>query len=292
LFGKILPRVAALAAGLTIAAGLATPAMAAAPAGHVSPSVLWTSTPTCVLDASPASFVETGLGATESSVAYIITVECKPVYSQQTVEINAQQLNNACRGTLSWYSATATAGTGPGTGTGESFDVVLDNDGNATAVVWGGPSCAATKDLITADLTVAPYTTARTHVTIAAPVTTKTGLSAYPSSEVEDATTSSVAVIFYAEFPSVYAEQAVEFSDPQLYDRCSGGITWVGPDQVVLGTGKSVTTTLDDNGNAFVVALAGPSCASGDTLAQADLVGPNYRTLTTDFTVLSPRVTV
>lgn len=53
-----------------------------------------------------------------------------------------------------------------------------------------------------------------------------------------------------------------------------------------------MTTTLDDNGNAFVVALAGPSCASGKTLAQVDLVNPTYRTLTTNFSVLSPRVTV
>jgi hypothetical protein len=292
LFGKILPRVAALAAGLTIAAGLATPAMAAS-AAHPAPAALWTTTtPTCVIHASPASFVETGLGAEASSVAFVIVVECKPVYSEQKVEINAPQLNNACHDTLTWYSATGTEGTAPSTGSGESFDVVLDNDGNATAVVWGGPSCAATKDLITADLTVAPFTTVKTYVTIAPPVTTKTGLYAYPSSEVEDASTSSVAVIFYAEFPSVYAEQTVEFSDAQLYDRCTGGVTWFGPDDVLLGTGKSVTTTLDDDGNAFVVALAGPSCASGDTLAQVDLTGPPYTTLTTNFTVLSPRVTV
>ena len=127
---------------------------------------------------------------------------------------------------------------------------------------------------------------------ILAPVTTTTSLHVYPYAEVEDSTTSSVAAIFYAEYPSVYAEGEVEFSDAQLYDRCTGGITWVGPDEVVLGTGKSVTTTLDDNGNAFVVALAGPSCASGKTLAQVDLVNPTYRTLTTNFSVLSPRVTV
>lgn len=180
------------------------------------------------------------------------------MYSEQQVQINATQLSNACQGTLSWYSATATAGTAPGTGTGPEFVVTLDNDGNATAVVWGGPSCAATKDLITADLI----------------------------------TTSSVAVIFYAEFPSVYAERTVEFSDAQLFDRCAGGITWVGPDEVVLGTGKSATTTLDNNGNAFVVALAGPSCASGKTLAQVDLTGAPYTTITKSFTVLSPRVTV
>jgi hypothetical protein len=88
LFGKILPRVAALAAGLTIAAGLATPAMAAS-AAHPAPAALWTTTtPTCVIHASPASFVETGLGAEASSVAFVIVVECKPVYSEQKVEIN------------------------------------------------------------------------------------------------------------------------------------------------------------------------------------------------------------
>ncbi len=251
------------------------------------------SRPNCIIQAHPSSsFVETGLGANASSVAFVLTVECKPVFGEQQVEINTPQLNNACHGTLSWYSATATGGVAPGIGTGETFTVVLDDDGNATAVVWGGPSCAATQDLVTADLEVAPYTTTTTHVKISPPQTTKISLHSYPGQEVEDASTSSVAAIFYAEFPSVYAEQQVEFSDPQLYDRCSGGITWVGPDGVVLGTGKSVTTTLDDNGNAWVVALAGPSCASGDTLAQVDLVGPTYKTLTTNFTVLSPRVTV
>jgi hypothetical protein len=252
----------------------------------------WTRPPTCLITPSPSTFVETGLGASASSVAFVLQVECKPVFAEQTVEINAQQLSNACHGTLSWYSATGTGGTAPSWGAGQTFNVVLDNDGNATAVVWGGPSCAATRDLITADLTVAPYTTVKTHVIIEAPVSTPTGLHAYPAQEVEDSTTSSVAAIFYAEFPSVYAENTVEFSDAQLFDRCTGGITWVGPDEVVLGAGKSVTTTLDDNGNAFVVALAGPSCASGNTLAQADLTGPTYRTLTTNFKVLSPRVTV
>jgi len=283
-------------AGAALLVPLLGAASAQAASAHPAPAARATSaawkTPNCVIKPSPSAFVETGLGATASSVAFVLQVECRPVFAEQKVEINAQQLNNACHGTLSWYSATATGGTGPGTGQGESFTVVLDNDGNATAVVWGGPSCAATYDLVTADLTVAPYTTARTHVTIRPPVTTPTSVHAYPASEVEDSSTSSVAVIFYAEFPSVYAENTVEFSDAQLFDRCTGGITWVGPDEVVLGTGKSVTTTLDDNGNAFVVALAGPSCASGETLAQADLVGPTYKTLITNFRVLSPRVTV
>jgi hypothetical protein len=283
-----------MAAVLIGTVGLLVPiaGAASAQAASATQGPAWTKTPNCVITPAPSTFIETGEGATASSVAFVLQVECKPVFSEQTVEINAQQLSQACHGTLSWYSATATAGTAPGTGVGDTFNVILDDDGNATAVVWGGPSCAATRDLITADLTVAPYTTAKTHVVIEAPVTTPTRLHTYPAEEVEDATTSSVATIFYAEFPSVYAENAVEFSDPQLYNRCRGGITWVGPDEVVLGSGKSVTTTLDNNGNAFVVALAGPSCASGKTLGQVDLTVPGYRTLTTKFTVLSPRVTV
>lgn len=248
-------------------------------------------TPTCVVH-SNQSQVETGLGAQQSSISDIIIVECKPVFSEQTVEILTPQLNNACHGTLSWFSPTATGGNAPGTGTGETFTVTLDNDGNATAAVWGGPSCAASKDLIEANLDTAPFTTATTTFTILPPRTTPPGVKATPSSEVEDSNTSSVATVFYAEFPSVFAERTVEFSDSQLSARCSGGVTWVGADEVVLGTGKTVTTTLDNNGNAFVVALAGPSCASGSTLVTADLVGPPFTTYTTTFTVLSPRVTV
>jgi hypothetical protein len=241
----------------------------------------------CMISPSPSTFVETGLGASASSAAFVLTVNCTAVFARQKVQIDTPQLDNACQRTLSWYSATAARRTK--TGTGESFTVVLDNDGSATAVVWGGPSCAPTRDLITADLDVAPYTTAKTHVIVDKPVTTPAGLSAFPKTEVEDATTSSVAVIFYAEFPSKFAEDTVEFSDAQLFDRCRDGLTWVGPDNKVLGSGESVTTTLDDNGNAFVVALAGPSCASGDTLAQAGLVGATHKTLSTDFQVLAPQ---
>jgi hypothetical protein len=285
---RILLRLGAVAAGLTLAAGLATPAMAASAAHGASAGP-----PTCVVSAAPNKFIETGLGSGASSVAFIIIVECQPVYSEQTVEIHTPQLSNACQGRLSWYSATSATDTTTPVPTGDSFDVTLDNDGNATAVVWGGPSCAASVDLIEADLTVAPFTTATTQVVIAPPVSTQPGVFAFPGAEVEDATTSSVATIFYAEFPSVYGERHVEFSDAQLYDQCGGRIIWVGADQEILATNtKSVTTMLDDNGNAFVVALAGPSCATGPSLIEADLIGPPYITLTNTFTILSPRVTV
>ena len=140
-------------------------------------------TPICTVKGVPYSFVEAGEGATQhSSVAFIIEVSCQPTYGQSTVEINAHQLNNACHNTLTWAQP-------PGVPTpvpSDSFNVQLDDNGNANAVVWGGPSCAATTDLITADLTVPPYTTATTHVVIKPPADTTPGLYAYPPSLVED----------------------------------------------------------------------------------------------------------
>ena len=243
----------------------------------------------CKMSASPISFVEQGLGAHTSSVAFVFNVECQPVYGESIVELHTPQLNNACHDTLKWYSATGSGpdGVDPSHGTGESFDVMLDDDGNAEAVVWGGPSCGATSALVEAS----PGTSAVTIVDIKPPTDTPPGLTIWPSKQIEDSTTSSVATIFYAEYSSRFAESRVEFSDAQLYDRCAGGITWIGSDDVTLATHtKSVVTTLDDNGNAFVVALAGPSCASGATLGTADLVGPPYTTYASRFWVLSPRV--
>jgi len=271
------------AAGLLICAGLAAPTMAANAAqvgGQGS---------TCVVNASPNDFIESGLGAEDSSVAFIITVGCRPTFSEQYVEIHTPQLFNACQGQLRWYASTSTAAVA----SSKDFEIQLDDDGNATAIVLGGPSCAASWDLIEADLTVAPYTTATTRVHIAPPVSTQPDVFAFPASQVEDSITSSVATIFAVEFPSVYSEHQVEISDAELYDSCAGHrITWILPNSTTFTYGKSVTVTLDNNGNAFVVALAGPSCASGTTLVQAELVGPPYKTLTTQFTVLSPRATV
>jgi hypothetical protein len=273
-----------IVAGLIIADGLTTQAVAA---NAVAATLAGAQTSACVVNASPTMFIESGLAPQASSVAYIITVECQPTFSEQAVEIRTPQLGHACQGQLMWYSATTTTVLG----NGDSFDVRLDEDGSATAVVLGGPNCAASWDLIEADLTVAPYTTATTRVQIALPVNTQPGVRAFPSSEVEDSTTASVATVFRVEFPGVDAGHEVQVSHAELYDSCAGHIAWTFPNTTTLEFGKSVTMTLDDNGNAFAVALAGPSCASGSTLVQADLVGPPYTTLTTQFTVLSPRVT-
>ena len=273
----------AAAAGLVIATGFATPTKAASarPAALTQSEKL-----TCVVNASPYKFIASGLSP-PSSVAFVITVGCAPTFSEQAVEIRAPQLSNACQGGLMWYSATTTAVSG----NGDTFDVRLDDDGNATAVVLGGPWCAASSDLIEADLTVAPYPTAATHVQIAPPASTQPGVWAYPATQVEDATTSSVATVFYVEFPSVYSEHQVQISDAKLYDSCAGHITWILANTTTLKYGKSVSITLDDNGNAFVVAQAGPNCAPGSTFVQGNLIGPPYTTVTSQFTVLSPRVT-
>lgn len=209
----------AAATGLVIATGFATPTTAASagPAALAQSEKL-----TCVVNASPYKFIESGLSP-PSSVAFVITVGCAPTFSGQAVEIRTPQLSNACQGGLMWYSATTTAVSG----NGDTFDVRLDDDGNATAVVLRGPSCAASSDLIEADLTVAPYPTAATHVQIAPPASTQPGVWAYPATQVEDATTSSVATVFYVDFPSVYSEHQVQISDVELYDSCAGHITWI-----------------------------------------------------------------
>jgi hypothetical protein len=119
--------------------------------------------------ASPSAFAETGLGPGASSVAFVLQVEGKPVFAGQKVQINTSQLNNACHGTLSWYNATATGGQAPGTGTGESFTLVLDNDGNATAVVWGGLSCVSGETFGQVDLAGPTYKTLTTNFRVLSP---------------------------------------------------------------------------------------------------------------------------
>jgi hypothetical protein len=243
-----------------------------------------TGTANCVIH-TPPPFVESGLGASESSVAGVIIVECRPVFSQDRVTITADELNSRCHNTLSWFSPSSAAGTG------QSFDVFLDNDGNANATVWGGPSCAAGKSLICAHLDAPPFTTVCANFTILPPRNTTPGVRAIPSTVVEDSTTSSAQTVVYAEFPSKFAEQLVKISTPELNARCTGGITWVGPDEAPFGTGSSTFVTLDNNGNAFVVALAGPSCASGSSVIEASLTIAPFTTYTTTFKILSPRPT-
>ena len=246
--------------------------------------------PTCLIH-SLRRFREAGLFGTHSSVADVVTVECEPQFAESRVTISSDELNNRCRGTLSWAATPAIIGGLPVFVRGPSIDATLDNDGEATVVAFGGPSCAAGPSIVSAHLDVPPFATVSTNYRILAPRDTPPGVKARPSSEVEDSVTSSVATIVYAEFPSVYSEQGITIRSNELNNRCAGGVTWVGPDEHVLGRGPTTTTTLDNNGNAFVVALAGPSCAAGTSSIEASLNVAPYKSYLNTFDILSPRVT-
>jgi len=249
-----------------------------------------TKPPVCVIHSNPSQ-VESGNGPTQhSSIGDIIQVECQPVYSEAFVTIDATQLNNACQDTLVW----TTPPNPPGHNViGAQITVQLDNDGNAIAVVAGGPSCAPSTNRISASLNAPPFTTVATTFTILPPANTKPGVTANPKSIVEDSVYSSVATIIQVEVPSVFAEKFVTIKSDELYTRCNGAIGWFGPEGVTLGTNvPEVTVQVDNNGNAFVFAIAGPSCASGRSTITADLTTVPYTTYVGYFTILSPRPTI
>jgi hypothetical protein len=247
-------------------------------------------TPACAVTSTP-SMVEMGLGTTASSIADVIQVSCAPVYGEDLVELNGQQLSDACQGTLSWYQ--------PGFGgsflgaigfsTGAQFAVTLDDDGNANVVVWGGPSCAASRDTIFASLEDPPYVTASTTFTVRPPQNTPHGVFATPMSLVEDSVYSAVATVISVEYPAVDAEQTVTIKSDELYYRCDE-LYWVGPDETLVSDGDDATVTLDNNGNAFVVAIGDESCAAGVSTISSDLAIAPYTTYSTQFRILSPRV--
>jgi hypothetical protein len=242
----------------------------------------------CSVTAGPP-VVESGMGSTASSFADVIQVECAPVYAEHHVELNGQQLSDACAGTLSWFQpgfdvAAASA----------QFSVILDDDGNANAVVWGGPSCAATKDTIFASFTDPPYTTTSTVLTIRPPQNTKHGVFATPMKLVEDSVYSAFATVVSVEYPAVDSEFGVTIKSDELYARCLtrvGNIYWVGADESLLNSGPETTVYLDNNGNAFAVVIGDYSCSAGTSTISADLSIAPYTTYSTTFTILSPRVT-
>lgn len=245
----------------------------------------------CLVTATPSSFMDQGEFATASSVADIIEVECNPVVAEAPVTISAEELYSRCDHELSWSAPPELPVT-----TGPTFETKLDNDGNATAVVWGGPSCAAGGSLITAELDVAPYTTVTTEFTVLPPEPTPEGLNVTPAEATESETTSSLATIVQVEFPPVYAEHYVNINDRELYNACQEGtkLSWVGPDEEIFSEGSPEAgvkkVRLDDDGNAFVVLLAGESCAATRTLVEASLEEAPYTTLKGYFTVGAPKV--
>ena len=120
-----------------------------------------------------------------SSVADVVEVECEEVYAEHHVRISANELYSRCDQKLHWRTPT---GNEPGadqwgSSTGRAVETTLDNDGNATVVVLGGPSCAAGESLIAAHLTEAPYSTVTTVFTVLPPRPTTPGVFATPSTQ-------------------------------------------------------------------------------------------------------------
>jgi hypothetical protein len=247
----------------------------------------------CVIHSLP-SFMDQGYGLDESSsVADVIEVECQPVYAEDTVKVSSEELYSRCGKQLSWTAIGNNEDPYEPTGPESSgiSGVLLDDDGNATVVAWGGPSCAAGESIVSAHLEDAPYETVATPFTVTPPKPTTPGVWALPSSQVEVGDWSSFATIIQVEFPPVYSEASVVISAEQLFSRC-GKLTWIGPDEKLLASGEEVTVKLDDDGNAFVVLLGGPSCASGLSEIEASLKEAPYTTYVEDFTILPPEPTI
>ena len=257
---------------------------------------------TCVVHALPSSFMDQGEFGSASSVADIIEVECEPVYAEKYVRISANELYSRCDKQLYWRTPfgnrkESTAVVSDGFSTGPSFSVELDNDGNATAIVIGGPSCAAGESLISAHLEVPPFTTVTTGFTVLPPRPTEPGVFATPASKVEGELYSDVATIIQVEDPPVFAEEPVWIDFAQVYARCHRDphtevITMSdrGSPNVNSNT-ESETVYLDNDGNAFAVLVGNSSCAAGPSLIEASLENAPYTTYTTVFTIDPPRPT-
>ncbi|HTY97624.1 MAG TPA: hypothetical protein VMB91_11335 [Solirubrobacteraceae bacterium] len=251
------------------------------------------STGACVVNALPSSFMDQGEFSNASSVADIVEVECEEVYAEQSVQISANELYSRCDQSLYWRTP---YGSGK-FGTGPNFKVRLDNDGNATAIVIGGPSCAAGESLIAAHLEVAPYTTVTTAFTVLPPRPTEPSVKAEPSSKVEGEEYSDVATIVEVEFPPVFAEEPVNINSNEFYSRCHNNPK---TEAIVMFDGKPLVVRgleegklyLDNDGNAFAVLIGNSSCAAGTSMIEASLENAPYTTYTTEFTIEPPQPTL
>ena len=247
---------------------------------------------TCVVKALPDSFMDQGEFSNASSVADIIEVECEEVYAEKTVEISANELYSRCAQKLYWR--TPYGHTEVPFATGPNFKVTLDNDGNATAIVIGGPSCAAGESLIAAHLEVAPFTTTTTAFTVLPPRPTEPGVKAEPSSKIEGEEFSDVATIVEVEFPPVFAEEPVNVNSNEFYSRCHNmpkteAIIMVDGKPAIVRNLEEGTLFLDNDGNAFAVLIGNSSCAAGTSMIEASLENAPYTTYTTEFTIEPPQ---
>jgi len=256
------------------------------------------------------SFTAQGEYGYAASVGDVVEVSCNPFTygTGQEVTVTAAQLYSRCHN-LAWIVPNNEENE-PEAQFGPRVKLHLDADGNATASLVAGPHCFDGESLITLDENEAPYETFTTSFDVLPPTNTTQGITALPSSQVEDSNSSAVTTVVEAEMKGD-GESFVRLASEQLNDRChDGGLIWV-PGYVTeylneeyseaakLAAVKKAETSyetdseteirLDDNGNGFAIAVGIDSCLEGTSLIEADLLEAPYTTETTEFTVVAPK---
>ena len=267
-----------------------------ASAHGTAPTPTSTTKATCVVESLP-SFVAQGEFGASATAADIIQVECNPeVYGTGSpIRITANQLFSRCNGKLTWIVPNPFSRS-----EGNGVTVKLDADGNATVAVIAGPECQVGESLVSAHMLLEPFETFTTPFTVLPPVTTPPGVFALPDEQVEDAFSSGFATIIQAEFKGG-SEKFVHIGSEELFarGRVDPKLRWFkevgfpGDGAELRETvGPEVTKVqLDNDGNAFVIAIGDSSCAEGPSLIEADLESKPFTTYTTEFDVEAPRPT-
>jgi len=230
-------------------------------------------------------------GNTEATVADVIEVECNPtIYGTGSkIKITASQLFTRCQSRLTWYVPNPFSEAVDARG----VTVRLDADGNATVALRAGPECAAGESLVTAHMEEEPFESFTTSFSVLPPVTTTPGVFALPATQVEDSSSSAVATIIEAEFPGG-SEKFIHIASEELFHRCQVAphLRWIRMDGTTeAGVAEVNGVQLDNDGNAFVIAIGDASCAEGPSLIEADLLSKPFTTFTTGFTILPPQPT-
>jgi hypothetical protein len=271
----------------------AHPASAIATAAAVPPA-------TCVVHSLP-SFIAQGENIsnaqgeavaqvnTEATVGDVIQVSCDPnLYGTGSkVRITASQLFTRCQGRVTWYVPNPFSETVNSRG----VTVRIDADGNATVALRAGPECTTGESLVTAHMEEEPFESFTTSFSVLPPVTTTPGVFALPATQVEDSSSSGVATIIETEFAGG-SEKFVHIASEELFHRCQAlpHLRWVRMDGTKEEDVAEVgPVQLDNDGNAFVIALGDASCAEGPSLIEADLLSKPFTTFMTDFTIQPPQ---
>jgi len=298
-----------LRARLAILAGSALLLLGVSSALGAAPAAAQATGKTCVVHSLP-SFIAQGENVgdirTAATVADIIEVECDPaVYGTKSgVKITASQLYTRCEKHLTWYvpnNPPGTEGTETGGGEAGGFEVSegpgvsvrLDADGRAIVALLAGANCMAGENIIAVHQEEEPFESFATAFTVLPPVPTPPGVFATPSRQVEDSYSSAVATIIQVESDQG-SEKFVRIASEELYRRCrvAPHVHWIRMDRTEGEEGAEVRRVqLDNDGNAFVIAIGDASCAPGTSLIEADLEDKPFTTYLTEFTIEPPRPT-